>query len=62
MVEADPMETDPHSCQPPLEDPPPVGGEWICPECGTRWRLEDAQQHPENLPAQREQRINWVQV
>ena len=49
-----------HDCQVPREEPPEVGGRWQCPECGTWWRLEDAEEHPEHLPEHRAQRINWV--
>jgi hypothetical protein len=55
-----PDEDPEHDCQPPRDDAPAVGSEWQCPECGTWWRLEDAQEHPEHLPDQRDQRVNWV--
>ena len=58
--EALPDEEPDHDCQVPRDDPPELGGEWQCPECGTWWRLESAKEHPEHLPARREQRINWV--
>jgi predicted RNA-binding Zn-ribbon protein involved in translation (DUF1610 family) len=61
MAEADATDEAVHSCQPP-QDPPEPGGEWTCPECGTRWRIEDAAEHPENLPDDRDQRVNWVRV
>lgn len=49
-----------HDCQPPQDAE--VGMEWTCPECGTAWRLEDAREHPEHLPEQRDQRVNWVRL
>lgn len=51
-----------HDCQVPREDAPEVGGEWKCPECGTWWRLESAEEHPEHLPERRDQRVNWYRV
>jgi hypothetical protein len=49
-----------HDCQVPREDTPELGGRWQCPVCGTWWRLEAAQDHPEDLPDVRDQRVNWV--
>jgi hypothetical protein len=57
-----PDEDPEHDCQVPRDDPLEIGAEWECPECGTRWRLESAEEHPEHLPEQLEQRINWVRV
>ena len=58
--ETSPDEDPQHDCQVPREDAPEVGGEWRCPECGTWWRLESAEEHPEHLPERREQHVNWV--
>jgi hypothetical protein len=45
-----------HSCQPPREDPPSVGSEWECPECGRRWLLDDVSHSEEGGPGQR---LTW---
>jgi hypothetical protein len=51
-----------HDCQVPRDETHEVGDEWTCPECGTGWRLESADDHPEHLPERREQRVNWVRA
>lgn len=37
----------PHSCQPPQDHLPEVGGTWTCPECGRRWRLLNVEDDPD---------------
>jgi hypothetical protein len=51
-----------HDCQVPRDETQGVGDRWTCPECGTGWVLESAEDHPEHLPDRRQQLVNWVRV